>query len=120
MAAARSTALDALRGSAALGVFAFHAWLYSMPVPAAGNRNGPGDFALHELRLGLVLFFVLSGFLLYGPWAAAGLGDGRAPRLAGYLRRRAARILPAYYAALVGSIALLWSIGETPGVRLPP
>ncbi len=115
MAASRSTAVDALRGAAALGVFLFHAWLYTLPQPRAGDRDGPGDFALHELRLGLVLFFVLSGFLLFGPWAA-----GRAPRLGEYLRRRAARILPAYYVALLGSIALLWSLDGTPGVRLPP
>jgi acetyltransferase len=115
MAASRSTAVDALRGTAALGVFLFHAWLYTLPVPRAGDRDAPGDFALHELRLGLVLFFVLSGYLLYSPWAA-----GRTPQLGAYLRRRAARILPAYYVALFGSIALLWSLDGAPGVRLPP
>jgi peptidoglycan/LPS O-acetylase OafA/YrhL len=115
MATSRSSAVDALRGAAALGVFLFHAWLYTMPVPRAGNRDAPGDFAVHELRLGLVLFFVLSGFLLFGPWAA-----GRAPKLGEYFRRRAARILPAYYVALLGSIALLWSLDGSPGVRLPP
>jgi peptidoglycan/LPS O-acetylase OafA/YrhL len=120
MAAARSTALDALRGVAALGVFVFHAWLYSLPVPSAGAREGLGDFVLHELRLGLVLFFVLSGFLLYGPWVAASLGRRPAPAPGEYARRRAARILPAYYVALIGSIALLWPLDGTPGVRLPP
>src|SRR3954463_10135531 len=120
MGSSRSTAVDALRGAAALGVFIFHAWLYTLPQPRAGNRDAPGDFALHELRLGLVLFFVLSGFLLFGPWAKASLGDGRGPRLKEDLRRRAARILPASYVALVGSIALLWSLEGTPGVRPPP
>ncbi|HVL94571.1 MAG TPA: acyltransferase [Solirubrobacteraceae bacterium] len=114
MAVARSTALDALRGAAALGVFVFHAWLYTMARPDASARSTPGDFALHELRLGLVLFFVLSGFLLYAPWAA-----GRAPGLAAYARRRAARILPAYYVALAGSVVLLWPLAGEPGVRLP-
>src|SRR3954451_1804724 len=66
MPVARSSALDALRGVAALSVFVFHAWLYTLPVVDAGDRHGAGAFALHELRLGLVLFFVLSGFLLYG------------------------------------------------------
>ena len=115
MATSRSSVLDALRGVAALGVFAFHAWLYTLPLPDAGARDSPGEFVVHELRLGLVLFFVLSGFLLFGPWAA-----GQAPRLGSYLRRRAARILPAYYLALLGSIALLWPLAGTPGVRLPP
>jgi peptidoglycan/LPS O-acetylase OafA/YrhL len=120
MATSRSTAVDALRGAAALGVFLFHAWLYTLPQPRAGDRDAPGDFVLHELRLGLVLFFVLSGFLLFGPWVAASLGDGRLPRLGHYLRRRAGRILPAYYVALLGSIALLWPLDGSPGVRLPP
>src|SRR3712207_867178 len=115
MATSRSTALDALRGAAALGVFIFHAWMYTLPVPDAGARDAVGEFVVHELRLGLVLFFVLSGYLLFGPWAA-----GRAPRLGAYVRRRAARILPAYYVALVGSVALLWPLAGTPGVRLPP
>ncbi len=120
VAVSRSTALDALRGTAALGVFVFHAWLYTLPVPAARGRTSAADFALHELRLGLVLFFVLSGFLLYGPWARAALAGGRAPRLSDYLRRRAARIVPAYYAALLGAIVLLWPLAGETGVRLPP
>ena len=37
-----------------------------------------------------------------------------------YLIRRVARIVPAYYLALVGSVALLWGAAGTPGVRLPP
>ena len=39
--------------------------------------------------------------------------------MGGYLLRRAARVAPAYYLALAGSIALLWGAGGTPGVRLP-
>ncbi|MGI8731652.1 MAG: acyltransferase family protein [Solirubrobacteraceae bacterium] len=63
---------------------------------------------------------MLSGFLLSRPWFAAIL-DGRAPPdLRGYVRSRVARIAPAYYVALIGSIALLWSLDATPGVRLPP
>jgi peptidoglycan/LPS O-acetylase OafA/YrhL len=77
------------------------------------------DFALHELRLGLVLFFVLSGFLLWQPWVRAANGSGEPPRPGAFLLRRAARIMPAYYAALAGSVLLLWGLAGTPGVRLP-
>ena len=59
-----------------------------------------GDYAAHELRLGLVLFFVLSGFLLSRPWFAAALDERRPPDLRRYLRARVARIAPAYYVAL--------------------
>lgn len=116
----RAASLDGLRGFAALCIFAFHGWLYTMPAPEAKNRSSIGDYVVHELRLSLVAFFVLSGFLLSRPWFAAALKAGRPPNLGRYLRARAARVLPAYYAALVGSIVLLWGLRGTPGLRLPP
>jgi peptidoglycan/LPS O-acetylase OafA/YrhL len=75
---------------------------------------------LNEGRLGLVLFFVLSGYLLYRPWVSAAASGGGRPRTGAYLIRRMARIVPAYYLALAGSVALLWGAAGTPGVRLPP
>lgn len=115
----RLAELDGLRGLAALSVLGFHAWLYTRSHVSTGARTHTWEYVVGELRLGLVLFFVLSGFLLYGPWIAAALGERDRPRLGGYLRRRAARVLPAYYLALVGSVALLWGATGTPGVRLP-
>jgi peptidoglycan/LPS O-acetylase OafA/YrhL len=116
----RSASLDGMRGLAALSIFVFHGWLYTMPTPDATDRSSVGDYAAHELRLGLVAFFVLSGFLLSRPWFAAALDERRPPDLRRYLRSRAARILPAYYVALAGSIVLLWGLRGTPGLRLPP
>ena len=80
--ARRNLALDGLRGVAALTVLAFHAWLYTRTRVDAGGAGSGLDSALGELRIGLVLFFVLSGFLLFGPWVSASLGG---------TRRRAAR-----------------------------
>ncbi len=116
----RSTSLDGLRGLAALAIFIFHGWLYTMPAPDATDRSSVGDYAVHELRLALVLFFVLSGFLLSRPWFAAALDARRPPNLRRYARARCARVLPAYYVALAGSIVLLWGLRGTPGLRLPP
>lgn len=116
----RLASLDGLRGIAALSVFTFHGWLYTMPKPVATNRSSLADYAAHELRLGLVLFFVLSGFLLSRPWFAAVLDGRDLPDLRRYARARVARIAPAYYAALLGSIGLLWGLSGTPGLRLPP
>ncbi|HEV7808852.1 MAG TPA: acyltransferase [Solirubrobacteraceae bacterium] len=116
----RMASIDGLRGIAALSVFVFHGWLYTMPEPGASHRSSVGDYVAHELRLGLVLFFVLSGFLLSRPWFAAALDERRPPDLRRYLRARLARIAPAYYVALVGSIGLLWGLSGTPGLRLPP
>ena len=117
--ARRLAPLDGLRGLAALSVVGYHVWLYTRPGLDRAARPELWDQVAHELRLGLVLFFVLSGFLLYGPWIAAALGSGPRPAVRAYLGRRAARILPAYYVAVAGSVALLWGAAGTPGVRLP-
>ncbi len=50
--------------------------------------------------MGVILFFVISGFLLYRPFVAA-RADGRLrPGTARYARRRVLRIVPAYWVAL--------------------
>jgi peptidoglycan/LPS O-acetylase OafA/YrhL len=112
--------VDGLRAIAALSVVTYHAWLYTLPSVTAAHRDTLGDQLIHELRLGLVLFFVLSGFLLYQPWVRSALTGAREPRVGAYLLRRGARILPAYYLAVAGSIALLWSVKGATGVRFPP
>ncbi len=117
-ASPRSRGLDGLRGLAALGVLTFHVWLYARLDPPATALSGTADVIASDLRWGLILFFVLSGFLLYQPWLRAA-ADGERPDLRSYVRRRAARILPAYYVALVGSLVLLSNAGSVPGVRLP-
>ena len=118
---ARNHAVDGLRGIAALSVFVFHAWLYTLPVVSvAGAARSPATDLIRELRLGLVLFFVLSGFLLFRAWAGAALGRRAAPSNATYVVHRVGRIVPAYWLAIVGSIALLYPIAGSPGVRLPP
>jgi acetyltransferase len=115
----RAAGLDGLRALAALSVLGFHVWLYGFDDPSAVARNDVFDKAAFELRLGLVFFFVLSGYLLYRAFARAALnGDGRVD-VRRYARRRVARIVPAYWVATVGAIALLWGARGTTGVRLP-
>lgn len=118
-AGGRDRGLDALRGVAALAVVFFHLWLYAKPAPSAA-AHGAIDALWSAGRLGLVLFFVLSGYLLYRPWVAARRDAAAPPNMLTYLRRRAARVLPAYYLALGGSIVLLAGAAGTPGVRLAP
>lgn len=52
---------------------------------------------LGRMDFGVTLFFLLSGFLLYRPWATSAMADAPGPRLGTYALRRAARILPAYW-----------------------
>lgn len=53
------------------------------------------------LTTGVALFFALSGFLLYRPWAEAALSGSPSPSIGRYARRRALRILPAYLVILL-------------------
>jgi peptidoglycan/LPS O-acetylase OafA/YrhL len=103
----RLHALDGLRGLAALAVVVLHVWMYTDANFPAHGRTDLLDRAIGELRIAVVLFFVLSGFLLAQPWVA-----GRSPALGRYALRRFARIAPAYWAAVVGSLALLHGTGH--------
>jgi acetyltransferase len=108
-----------MRGVAALAVFAIHLWIYQLPNSMTLRRGSWATTVLFEGRVAFVMFFVLSGYLLYRAFARAGLGRSDPVWTAGYLVRRAARIVPAYYAALVGSVILLTLAGGgTSGRRM--
>ena len=117
----RNGALDGLRAIAALSVFGFHAWLYTLSdVRVAAARPTLANELLAELRIGLVLFFVLTGFLLYRAWVRSALTGRPAPATATYAVHRFGRIVPAYWLAIVGSALLLYPLAGSPGVNLPP
>ena len=105
----RIAALDGLRACAALSVLAYHVLSWS------GLTQGGGDHALASgLKGGVALFFVISGFVLLAPSVRA-LRDGAdPPSPVVFLRRRAARILPAYWLAL--TIWLLVAAGAGAGL----
>lgn len=116
----RAQALDLVRAAAAMAVLTYHVWLYRLPNPNRPSRDGWFDFTLFELRAGLIVFFVMSGYLLYRPLLRGGVdGAPRTVALGAYYWRRIVRIVPGYYLAIAGSVLLLWGISDTPGVRLP-
>jgi peptidoglycan/LPS O-acetylase OafA/YrhL len=121
-ASSRKAPLDGLRALAALSVLVFHVWLYGYSPPPS-PRTTFTDKLLFELNLGLICFFVLSGFLLYQAFARASLGNGSRVDFKNYAVRRAARIVPAYYVCLVGCLLLYWLVGLTrlipPAENLP-
>jgi peptidoglycan/LPS O-acetylase OafA/YrhL len=96
-------------------------WLYRIGT-APGPRKSIGDHLLFQGNLGLVCFFVLSGYLLYRSFARGAL-TGRPVDLRGYALRRGARIVPAYYACVVGALLLYAAVGYhdvlPPGNKLP-
>ncbi|MET8944044.1 acyltransferase [Streptomyces sp. NPDC004542] len=94
--------LDGLRGVAALYVLLFHCWLLAFP--GFPENSGPSWLGwLMYGRLAVVFFLVLSGFSLAVSPARHGWRQGGIAR---FLRRRAWRILPPYWAALALSVVI--------------
>lgn len=88
--------LDSVRAIAALSVVVFHASFWSQ-ITLTGSDLAP---FLSRLDVGVTIFFVLSGFLLYRPFVRARLLGTPPPRAIAYGWRRVLRIVPAYWLAL--------------------
>ncbi|MFE3514092.1 acyltransferase family protein [Streptomyces sp. NPDC059166] len=105
----RAPALDGLRAVAALLVIALHVGIYSGQVASSWlgvGEGGPLGPVISRFTVGVPVFFVLSGLLLYRPWANAARGGLPRPSTGRYLWHRALRILPAYW--VVSLTALVW------------
>jgi peptidoglycan/LPS O-acetylase OafA/YrhL len=92
----RFALFDSLRAIAVLFVLVFHVTSITGEI----NRRTIGDLFAILGNEGLILFFMISGFLLYRPYALAHRTGRHAPELARYARRRVLRIVPAYWVAL--------------------
>lgn len=97
-------ALDGLRAIAALSVVVFH-MTSGAQIEAVTPGLNPSVF-WNYLRSGVHLFFVLSGFLLFMPYARAMLRGQPLPSARQFYRRRALRILPAYWVCLAVLVLL--------------
>lgn len=91
----RYPALDGLRAVAVLAVVATH-----IGFQTGQTFRGTVGAVLARGDIGVTVFFVLSGFLLYLSHARAHLSGGPSPRVLPYLRNRALRVLPAYWLVL--------------------
>jgi len=87
--------MDSLRAIAALMVLVTHTGFLS----GANGTTFYGPY-LARFDIGVTIFFLLSGFLLYRPFVSARLGERDRPTIPDYTRRRLLRILPAYWLAL--------------------
>lgn len=106
--------LDGMRAVAVLTVLAVHAAI-------GGNvlTDSLGGRVLAHLNVGVTIFFLISGFLLYRPFVAPRGGGPPAPRIAAYFGRRALRILPAYWLAIAILAALPGTTSVVGGHWLP-
>jgi peptidoglycan/LPS O-acetylase OafA/YrhL len=62
---------------------------------------------LERMDVGVAIFFVISGFLLFRPFVARQLDDKSPVRMRTYLRRRVLRVIPGYWFALTFCVVLL-------------
>src|SRR5215218_9464274 len=100
---------DSLRAIAALSILFFHLFGFSGVSSEIQPWTG-------RLGMGVTVFFVISGFLLYRPFVRAHLRAEPAPMTGPYAWRRFRRIVPAYWLALT-VIALVLSRDEVFGTR---
>jgi peptidoglycan/LPS O-acetylase OafA/YrhL len=101
---ARRNNFDALRVIAALMVIHGHGW-------ALSTGDGPGLWGVPFARVGLDIFFSISGYLVTASWE-------RTPRLSEYLAKRSLRIFPGLIACVlvtvvaVGLLATNWQVQQ--------
>lgn len=104
--------IEGIRALAALYVVISHFCSMVIPDQSArfnqtqGSALANGMAAFRNGHLAVAAFIVLSGFCLqYGLFQR---GDGRVYGLGGFFKRRALRILPAYYGTLLLSVAICY------------
>jgi peptidoglycan/LPS O-acetylase OafA/YrhL len=111
----RVVGLDGLRGVAALFVVLHHCYL--MSYPGYPYNTGPSWLAwLLYGHLAVVVFIALSGFSLA---VAPARKEWKLGGKARFAHRRAWRILPPYWAALVFSLIIAWAVVPQPGSAPP-
>ena len=111
----RLAGLDGIRGLAALYLVVNHVFLRAFPGYPVDHAPFWAGWFIYG-RFAVVVFIVLSGFSLALSPARHG---GRLDGVSRFARRRARRILPAYWAALVFSLAVAWLLVPQPGYGVP-
>jgi peptidoglycan/LPS O-acetylase OafA/YrhL len=87
----RVASLTGIRAVAAILVVGTHA-----AYTTGKYTHGYFGLLCSRMEMGVPIFFVLSGFLLFRPWAKSAATGGRAPSLSRYAWHRVRRIMPAY------------------------
>ena len=106
----RSARIESLRAIAALGVLLGHQFVVSrgLRFDTYWDRIAMGG------GFGVDLFFALTGYLLFWPFARQWFGGGEHVNVRRYALNRALRILPLYY-VVVAVLLIVREDGGTPG-----
>src|SRR5262245_42725789 len=110
--AERVASLTGIRAVAALLVMLTHA------AYTTGNyTHGYVGLVYSRMEMGVPIFFVLSGFLLFGPWVKAVAFGGAPPSVRRYAWHRVRRIMPAYIVTVLVAYAVYHfrTAGPNPG-----
>ena len=110
--AERVASLTGIRAVAALLVMLTHA------AYATGNyTHGYVGLVYSRMEVGVPIFFVLSGFLLFGPWVKAIASGDPSPSVRRYAWHRVRRIMPAYVVTVIAAFLLYHfrTAGPNPG-----
>ena len=108
----RVPALTGVRALAAILVLATHA-----AYTTGKYTHGYLGVVYSRMEIGVPIFFVLSGFLLFGPWVRAAVAGTAAPSLSRYARHRVRRIMPAYVVTVLAAYLIYHfrEAGPNPG-----
>lgn len=105
---------DGFRALAMLGVMWFHIWQQSWLSPRFTVFGMTFDFT-HVVRTGYLfvdVFLLLSGFLMFLPYAKSALDDADLPSILSFYKKRAVRILPPYFLCILILFFSAWINGE--------
>ncbi len=108
----RVASLTGIRAVAALLVMLTHAAYTTGKYP-----QGYVGLVYSRMEIGVPIFFVLSGFLLFRPWVKAAASDRPPPSVRRYAWRRVRRIMPAYVVTVLAAYLVYHfrTAGPNPG-----
>ena len=108
----RVASLTGIRAVAALLVVGTHA-----AYTTGKYTHGYWGLVGARMEIGVPIFFVLSGFLLFRPWVKSAATGGPPPSLSRYVRHRVRRIMPAYIITVLFAYVLYHfrEAGPNPG-----
>ena len=108
----RVASLTGIRAVAALLVVLTHAAYTTGKYP-----QGYVGLVYSRMEVGVPIFFVLSGFLLFSPWVKAAFAGSPAPSVRRYAWHRIRRIMPAYVVTVVAAYLVYHfrTAGPNPG-----
>jgi peptidoglycan/LPS O-acetylase OafA/YrhL len=101
VSAGRVDSLTGIRAVAAILVMLTHA-----AYTTGKYNNGYAGLINSRMEIGVPIFFVLSGFLLFTPWVRASAEGRDGPSVRRYAWHRVRRIMPAYVITVLAAYAL--------------